>query len=144
VVDGVLTRVSGIHRQPDKRAGDAPVGPMGLRLRFRRLWCSSDFLFSAEGEHQHRGIERRAESPGEDGIHRWFLHPQKRFGTTHRLINAVAVLRYLKIVARMGMFTRWGGVCFGVIWSFVFKTLAMGGVPIRTKSPASMSALNVR
>ena len=63
----------------------------------------------------------------EDGVlNDWFLHPQKRFGTTHRLINMVAILQLVTIVASWGDVNTLGeAYAFGVIWSFVFKTLAM-------------------
>ncbi len=63
----------------------------------------------------------------EDGVLTpWFLHPQKQFGTTHRLINLVAILQVLTIVASWGDVDTLGeAYAFGVIWSFVFKTLAM-------------------
>ena len=73
----------------------------------------------------------------EDGILTpWFLHPQKRFGTTHRLINMVAGLQLLTIVASMGdVYTLGEAYAFGVVWSFVFKTLAMVVLRFRDKSP---------
>ena len=63
----------------------------------------------------------------EDGVlNDWFLHPQKRFGTTHRLINLVVVLQIVTIIASWGDVNTLGeAYAFGVIWSFVFKTLAM-------------------
>ncbi|HTW95396.1 MAG TPA: APC family permease, partial [Tepidisphaeraceae bacterium] len=63
----------------------------------------------------------------EDGVLTpWFLHPQKRFGTTHRLINMVAILQIITIVASGGDVDALGeAYAFGVIWSFVFNTLSM-------------------
>jgi hypothetical protein len=63
----------------------------------------------------------------EDGVLTpWFLHPQKQFGTTHRLINMVVGLQIVTIVASWGDVDTLGeAYAFGVIWSFVFKTLAM-------------------
>ncbi len=63
----------------------------------------------------------------EDGVLTpWFLHPQEKFGTTHRLINLVVVLQLLTIIASWGDVDTLGeAYAFGVIWSFVFKTLAM-------------------
>jgi amino acid transporter len=63
----------------------------------------------------------------EDGVLTpWFLHPQKQFGTTHRLINLVALLQLVTIIASWGDVDTLGeAYAFGVIWSFVFKTLAM-------------------
>jgi hypothetical protein len=63
----------------------------------------------------------------EDGVLTpWFLHPQERYGTTHRLINLVAILQLIVIVASRGDVNTLGeAYAFGVIWSFVFMTLAM-------------------
>jgi amino acid transporter/nucleotide-binding universal stress UspA family protein len=72
----------------------------------------------------------------EDGVLTpWFLHPQPRYGTTHRLINAVCVLQLLTILASRGnVYTLGEAYAFGVIWSFVFKALAM--VVLRFRDPS--------
>src|SRR5437763_2221534 len=83
----------------------------------------------------------------EDGILTpWFLHPQARFGTTHRLINIVCILQLLTIVASMGdVYTLGEAYAFGVIWSFVFKTLAMVVLRFKDKSPREYEVpLNIR
>jgi len=83
----------------------------------------------------------------EDGILTpWFLHPQARFGTTHRLINIVCTLQLITIVASMGdVYTLGEAYAFGVIWSFVFKTLAMVILRFKDKSPREYEVpLNVR
>ncbi len=63
----------------------------------------------------------------EDGVlTSWFLHPQKKFGTTHRLINLIVLLQLVTILASWGDVDTLGeAYAFGVIWSFVFKTMAM-------------------
>jgi amino acid transporter len=63
----------------------------------------------------------------EDGVLTpWFQHPHKRFGTTHRLINTVAVLQIVVIIASLGKVNTLGeAYAFGVIWSFVFMTMSM-------------------
>lgn len=63
----------------------------------------------------------------EDGVlTAWFLKPHKRFGTTNRLINMIGVMQVVTIVASWGDVNTLGeAYAFGVIWSFVFKTLAM-------------------
>lgn len=73
----------------------------------------------------------------EDGVLTpWFLHPQKRYGTTHRLINLVAILQLIVIVASWGDVNTLGeAYAFGVIWSFVFMTLAMVVFRFKDKTP---------
>ena len=64
------------------------------------------------------------------------LHPQPRYGTTHRLINIVCILQILTIVASMGnVYTLGEAYAFGVIWSFVFKTMAMIVLRFVDKTP---------
>jgi hypothetical protein len=83
----------------------------------------------------------------EDGVLTpWFLHPQRRFGTTHRLINLVVILQLVTIVASWGDVNTLGeAYAFGVIWSFVFKTLAMVVLRFRDRSPRQYEVpLNIR
>jgi hypothetical protein len=83
----------------------------------------------------------------EDGVlNDWFLHPQRRFGTTHRLINVVAVLQTVTIVASWGDVNTLGeAYAFGVIWSFVFKTLAMVVLRFRDRSKREYEVpMNIR
>jgi len=83
----------------------------------------------------------------EDGVLTpWFLHPQKRFGTTHRLINIVTIMQLATIVLSWGDVNTLGeAYAFGVIWSFVFKTLAMCVLRFKDKSHRQYEVpLNIR
>jgi hypothetical protein len=73
----------------------------------------------------------------EDGVLTpWFQHPQERFGTTHRLINLIAVLQLIVIIASAGDVNTLGeAYAFGVIWSFVFMTMSMTVLRFKDKSP---------
>jgi hypothetical protein len=75
-----------------------------------------------------------------------FLRPHGRFGTTYRLINLVAILQLVTIVASWGDVNTLGeAYAFGVIWSFVFKTLAMVVLRFKDKSPRQYEVpLNIR
>jgi hypothetical protein len=72
----------------------------------------------------------------EDGVLTpWFQHPHVRFGTTHRLINLVAVLQIVVILASMGDVDTLGeAYAFGVIWSFVFMTMSMTVLRFKDRS----------
>ncbi|MGA3065717.1 MAG: APC family permease [Tepidisphaeraceae bacterium] len=72
----------------------------------------------------------------EDGVLTpWFQHPHKRFGTTHRLINLVAIMQLIVIVASMGDVDTLGeAYAFGVIWSFVFMTMSMTVLRFKDRS----------
>ncbi len=72
----------------------------------------------------------------EDGVLTpWFQHPQVRYGTTHRLINLVAILQVVVIIASLGDVDTLGeAYAFGVIWSFVFMTLSMAVLRFKDRS----------
>jgi hypothetical protein len=124
------------------------AGPAPLKLAFQAFVVLVGFLILSGAVNTSivgsNGVLNRL---AEDGVLTpWFLHPQPRFGTTHRLINTVAVLQILTIVASMGnVYTLGEAYAFGVIWSFVFKTLAMVVLRFKDKSPREYEVpLNVR
>jgi hypothetical protein len=56
----------------------------------------------------------------------WFRKPQRRFGTSYRIINLVTALQlFTIIVSRGNVITLGEAYAFGVIWSFTFNSLAM-------------------
>jgi hypothetical protein len=63
----------------------------------------------------------------EDGVLTpWFRHPQKKYGTSHRIINLIAILQIFTIIASRGdVYLLASLYAFGVIWSFAFKSLAV-------------------
>jgi amino acid transporter len=63
----------------------------------------------------------------EDGVlFPWFRKPHKRFGTTYRLINLIAILQVVTIAASRGDVTLLGeAYAFGVVWSFFLKALGV-------------------
>jgi len=73
----------------------------------------------------------------EDGVLTpWFQHPHKRFGTTHRLINLIAIMQLIVIVASAGDVDTLGeAYAFGVIWSFVFMTMSMAFLRLKDTTP---------
>jgi amino acid transporter/nucleotide-binding universal stress UspA family protein len=124
------------------------AGPSPLRLALQAFVVFVGFLILSGAVNTSivgsNGVLNRL---AEDGILTpWFLHPQPRFGTTHRLINIVCVLQLLTIVASMGnVYTLGEAYAFGVIWSFVFKTLAMVVLRFKDKSPREYEVpLNLR
>jgi len=113
------------------------VGPYWLKVSMSGFVVIVGFLILAGAVNTSlvgsNGVMNRL---AEDGVLTdWFLHPQKRYGTTHRLINVVTVLQLLTIVASWGDVNTLGeAYAFGVIWSFVFKTLAMVVLRFKDKS----------
>ncbi len=63
----------------------------------------------------------------EDGVMPdWFLKPHRKFGTTYRILTLIVALQLITILASGGDTLVLGeAYAFGVVWSFVFKALAM-------------------
>jgi amino acid transporter len=63
----------------------------------------------------------------EDGVLLdWFRKPHKRFGTTYRIVNVIAILQIATIVASRGNVYLLGeAYAFGVVWSFFLKSLGV-------------------
>jgi hypothetical protein len=63
----------------------------------------------------------------EDGVlSDWFRKPQRKYGTSYRIVNLVAGLQMFTIIAARGNVIMLGeAYAFGVIWSFTFNALAM-------------------
>jgi len=63
----------------------------------------------------------------EDGIlHDWFRHLHKKYGTTYRMINLIAISQIAVIILSRGDIYLIGeAYAFGVLWSLVFKTLSL-------------------
>jgi amino acid transporter len=63
----------------------------------------------------------------EDGVLLdWFRKPHKRFGTTYRILNTMALLQILTIlISRGDMLLLGEAYAFGVVWSFALKALGV-------------------
>ena len=63
----------------------------------------------------------------EDGIlHDWSRHLHKKYGTTYRMINMVAIIQIIVIILSGGDIYLLGeAYAFGVLWSLVFMTLSL-------------------
>ena len=63
----------------------------------------------------------------EDGVLLdWFRKPQKKFGTTYRIINLIALMQITTIVVSRGdMYLLGEAYAFGVVWSFFLKSLGV-------------------
>jgi amino acid transporter/nucleotide-binding universal stress UspA family protein len=73
----------------------------------------------------------------EDGVMPdWFLKPHRRYGTTHRILYLIVGLQLLTILLSGGNMDMLGeAYAFGVVWSFVFKALAMIVLRFKDRSP---------
>jgi hypothetical protein len=63
----------------------------------------------------------------EDGVLLdWFRKPQKKYGTTYRIINLMALLQIVTILASRGdVYLLGEAYAFGVVWSFALKALGV-------------------
>lgn len=73
----------------------------------------------------------------EDGILvDWFRGLHKKYGTTHRLINLIVGLQLATILLCRGDVYMLGeAYAFGVVWSFVFKTMAVMMLRFKNREP---------
>ena len=104
------------------------VGPQVLRLVFRAFVVVVGFLILSGAVNTaivgSNGVLNRV---SEDGVLAdWFRKPHRKYGTTYRIINLVVGLQVFTILASRGdVYVLGEAYAFGVIWSFVFKTVSM-------------------
>jgi amino acid transporter len=66
----------------------------------------------------------------------WFRKPHKKYGTTYRLLNLIAILQIITIILSRGNIIILGeAYAFGVIWSLTFKAFAMVVLRYKDKRP---------
>ncbi len=83
----------------------------------------------------------------EDGVMPdWFLKPHRRYGTTYRVLALIVGLQLTTIILSRGdMYTLGEAYAFGVVWSFVFKALAMVVLRFKDRSPREFKVpFNIR
>ena len=83
----------------------------------------------------------------EDGVlHEWFRKPHHKFGTTHRIINTLAILQIVIVIACRGnVFLLGEAYAFGVVWSFIMNTYSMIVLRFKSKIPREWRVpLNIR
>jgi hypothetical protein len=103
-------------------------GPIVLKLLFNGFVVFCGFLLLSGAVNTSiigaNGVLNRV---SEDGVlHDWFRRPQRKYGTTYRIINLIVILQLLTILASRGdVITLGEAYAFGVIWSFTFNSLAM-------------------
>ena len=73
----------------------------------------------------------------EDGLlFGWFREPHGRYGTSHRLINSIAILQLAAILfSRGNLYTLGEAFAFGVVWTFVFNTLSIYKLRKKKREP---------
>jgi hypothetical protein len=76
----------------------------------------------------------------------WFLKPHPRYGTSYRILFLIVALQLATILLSQGNVILLGeAYAFGVVWSFVFKAMAMVVLRFRDRSPREFKVpLNIR
>ncbi|MCM2267329.1 MAG: amino acid permease [Elusimicrobiales bacterium] len=136
---GLLTFISALIIPPDLVAGKYAEnllsglaleldGPYWARLGMQVLVVLSGTLMLVGAVNTSfvgaNGVLNRV---AEDGIlHDWFRHLHKKYGTTHRLVNIIAVIQVLIIMISGGdIFLLGEAYAFGVLASMSFNTMSL-------------------
>ncbi|MEW6210926.1 MAG: APC family permease [Acidobacteriota bacterium] len=112
------------------------VGPGYLKLLFQIFVVVVGFLMLSGAVNTaiigSNGVLNRV---SEDGVLTdWFRRPHRRYGTTYRIINLIAILQITTILFSRGdIFLLGEAYAFGVIWSFTFNAVAT--LRLRFKRP---------
>jgi nucleotide-binding universal stress UspA family protein len=83
----------------------------------------------------------------EDGVlPDWFLKPHRRYGTTSRILWLITALQLAVILLSRGdMIVLGEAYAFGVVWSFVFKAMAMVVLRFTDRAPREFKVpFNIR
>src|ERR1700733_11241561 len=100
------------------------MGPMGARLAFHAFVVLVGVLILAGAVNTaligSNGVMNRV---AEDGVLTpWFRKPNRRFGTTSRIINIIAAMQLTTIIVSRGNIEMLGeAYAFGVAWSFAMN-----------------------
>ena len=124
------------------------AGPFVARLLLNAFVVMIGFLILAGAVNTaiigSNGVLNRV---AEDGVMPdWFLKPHRRYGTTHRILYLIVGLQLATILLSGGDMDMLGeAYAFGVVWSFVFKALAMIVLRFKDHAPREFKVpLNLR
>lgn len=124
------------------------VGPLPVRLLLNAFVVVVGFLILSGAVNTSiigsNGVLSRV---AEDGVlPDLFLKPHRRYGTTSRILWLITGLQLFTIILSGGDVILLGeAYAFGVVWSFVFKTVSMVMLRFKDRSPREfMVPFNVR
>jgi amino acid transporter len=112
------------------------VGPYGLKLVFQAfVVLVGALILSGAVNTAIVGANGVLNRLVEDGVlTSWFKKPHRTYGTSYRVLNLIAGLQLLTIIASRGdVYLLASLYAFGVIWSFSFMSLAV--LVLRYKAP---------
>jgi amino acid transporter len=138
VCTGVITMFAGMII-PDAKRGEYVdnllgglamhlAGPQVLRLGFHVfVVIVGALILSGAVNTSMIGANGVMNRIAEDGVLLdWFRKPHRRFGTTFRIINLIAILQVITILLSRGNVYLLGeAYAFGVVWSFFLKSLGV-------------------
>ncbi len=104
------------------------AGPSMVRLCFHVFVVVVGVLILAGAVNTSLiGVNGVLNRVAEDGVLLdWFRRPHRRFGTTYRILNTMALLQIATIIASRGdVFLLGEAYAFGVVWSFALKALGV-------------------
>src|SRR6266850_2146111 len=156
VCTGVITLFAGMII-PDKIRGEYSenllggltshlVGPPLLLLCFHIFVVTVGVLILSGAVNTSmigaNGVMNRV---AEDGVLLdWFRKPHKRFGTSYRIINLIAILQIATILGSRGnMYLLGEAYAFGVVWSFFMKALGVLVLRFRRHDQEYKTPLNI-
>jgi amino acid transporter/nucleotide-binding universal stress UspA family protein len=114
------------------------IGPAHVKLFLEGFVVLVGFLILAGAVNTaiigSNGVLNRV---AEDGVlPDWFLRPHPRYGTSYRLLWLILIMQIAVILISKGDMLLLGeAYAFGVVWSFVFKALAMVVLRFKDRSP---------
>jgi amino acid transporter len=114
------------------------VGPSSLRLAFQAFVVLVGFLLLSGGVNTSIvGANAILNRVSEDGVlTEWFRRPQRKYGTTSRILNTIAALQLATVVLSRGNVYLLGeAYAFGVVWSFALNALALLVLRFKDRSP---------
>jgi amino acid transporter len=124
------------------------LGPPSIKLALEAFVVVVGFLILAGAVNTaiigSNGVLNRV---AEDGVlPDWFLRPHYKFGTTYRVLYLILFLQLFTIIVSGGDMVVLGeAYAFGVVWSFVFKALAMVVLRFKDRHPREFKVpLNIR
>lgn len=113
------------------------VGPHVLLLGLQTFVVIVGFLLLAGAVNTALiGANSVLNRVAEDGVlHEWFRKPHKRYGTSYRIINLLAITQLIVIlISRGDVFLLGEAYAFGVVWTFVMTTFSVLMLRYKDKS----------
>lgn len=113
------------------------TGPETLKLIFSGFVVFCGFLIlSGAANTSLIGANAVLNSVSEDGVlSSWFRKPHRRFGTSYRILNSIALLQIVTVLLSRGdVYLLGEAYAFGVMWSFVFQTLSVTVLRYKNKT----------